>query len=482
MDNILTYKNEKLWFYLITGITTVFALLGFLLEDPMFLLVPGVVILGSIALTDIRYIFYLLLFTLPISFEFIFLNGFALALPTEPLMAALLLLYFFYVAVFLKQYDFAFIKHPITQLALVHLFWIGLAALYASLPFVAFKFFLAKCWYIIPFVLVSGIFIKDQKDFKPVFWIIFIPLLLVVLQTLIRHAAIDFSFALVNRTMTPFFRNHVDYAVMIVVFLPFVIAARFWYKSGSFARLLCDFGILIFILGIVYSYTRAAMGSLVIIPAAYIIFRFNLARFAIAGGLVVAFVAIIFLSRENAYLAFAPNYEKTIYHENWKRHLRATLNFRDVSSMERVYRWIAAFRMSTDHPVIGFGPNNFYHHYKEYTVSNFETYVSDNPEQSTVHNYYLLTIVEQGYVGLIILLSLIIAALITCQRLVHSSLPPPDKQLAMAAGVAFLILLANIFLADLIELDKTGSIFFMCFAIFVNLDLKRKRLSETSAS
>ena len=62
--------------------------------------------------------------------------------------------------------------------------------------------------------------------------------------------------------------------------------------------------------------------------------------------------------------------------------------------MERVYRWVAATRMFKDHPWMGFGPGNFYPYYMHYTLSDFETYVSDNPERSTAHNYPLLLLAE----------------------------------------------------------------------------------------
>lgn len=61
-------------------------------------------------------------------------------------------------------------------------------------------------------------------------------------------------------------------------------------------------------------------------------------------------------------------------------HIMATTYGTDISSAERYYRWIAAIRMSEDHPYFKVGPNNFYDFYKPYTIT-FKTWVSRNPER-----------------------------------------------------------------------------------------------------
>src|SRR5204863_8437894 len=104
----------------------------------------------------------------------------------------------------------------------------------------------------------------------------------------------------------------------------------------------------------------------------------------------------------NNYLDYAPEFKETIIHDEFGQHLSSTFEGKDVSSMERIYRWVAATRMFKDHPWMGFGPGNFNPYYKSYTVSSFETYVSDNPEHSTAHNYPLLLLAEQGTIGLAI--------------------------------------------------------------------------------
>lgn len=449
---------------------------GFWFNQVLLLLLPVAILVTAIALINFKVLFYLLVLSIPLSIAYFFPGGIALNLPTEPLLAGFLLLMPFYFLLNRDKRSVAVLRHPISQLLLLLVFWTVISFLFSTEKTISIKFLIAKAWFVAGFFLVAVLSMKDTKDFKIFFWCFFSTMLLVTVYILVRHASFNFSFALVNRTMSPFFSNHVDSAVTQVAFLPFCLFGRFLYKQGSVARLIIDGGIVLLVAGIYYSYTRAAIGSLAIIAVAYLIFRFKLMHYAIGFAAIVATAFIINMASNNAYLNYAPDYDKTIYNDSWKKHLRATVNFEDASAMERVYRWIAAFRMTLDKPVVGFGPGTFYENYKEYTVSSFQTFVSDNPEKSTVHNYYLLTLVEQGVVGLLILLSLIIVCLLKVQRLYHAKIPEPHRWIILASGVSLIVLLANNFLADLVEIDKTGSLLFLNMAFIVVFDLKNRAI------
>ena len=159
----------------------------------------------------------------------------------------------------------------------------------------------------------------------------------------------------------------------------------------------------------------------------YVVLRLRLTRVVLVGvGLSVAGAATYFVSGDN-FMRFAPDYEKTIWHGgNLQAHLESTYKLEDVSGMERVYRWVAAARMVADKPLVGSGPATFYPEYKRYTVSSFRTYVSQNFEQSTTHNYFLLTLAEQGIPGFLLLCALAATALLTAERLYHASAGRPE--------------------------------------------------------
>ena len=136
--------------------------------------------------------------------------------------------------------------------------------------------------------------------------------------------------------------------------------------------------------------------------------------------------------------------------------------------MERVYRWVAAVHMIADKPLVGSGPATFYPEYKRYTVTSFRTYVSPNYEHSTAHNYFLLLLAEQGIPGFVLFCALIATALLTAERLYHASAHQPEvHRVVLAVSLSLVIILCHLFLNELVEVDKIGSVFFVTLAMLI---------------
>ena len=152
-------------------------------------------------------------------------------------------------------------------------------------------------------------------------------------------------------------------------------------KKHSVERLLMNMMFALFLLGIGLAFTRAAYISLFCWPILYFVVKYKLTKYLIPLSLVIVCTASIYISQNNRYVSLAPDYSTTIYHGNFKDLLTATLKGKDISSMERVHRWVAGGHMIFENPIVGFGNNTFYHTYQPYTRAIFETYVSDNPEK-----------------------------------------------------------------------------------------------------
>jgi len=179
------------------------------------------------------------------------------------------------------------------------------------------------------------------------------------------------------------------------------------------------------------------------------------------------------LVQKNKYLDFAPEYKKTITHLNFDNLIEATYKLEDISTMERVYRWVAGLQMVKDRPLLGFGPGCFYPFYKDYTLASFRTYVSDNPDKSGIHNYYFMCLVEQGVFGLLIVLVLFVFTILYGEYLYHRLSNKKDKSLVMSCTLAIIILAALLLMNDLIETDKLGSFYFLCLSILVIFGVRR---------
>ncbi len=461
----------------ILGITAMFA--GILLYEPLFYLVPVAFLFAYQLILNYKYIFYLLLIATPASIEYYAPSGFSTTLPTEPIMVVFMLTFLFFI--FLKQevFDGKFISHPLTIILLIHFVWIIVTTIFAADIVISLKYLLAKTWFIVTFYFISALVIKNLDDFKTVFWCLFAPTLLLVIYTLINHMHYQFRFSEVNKTMVPFFRNHVNYAVFVALILPYLFVAATWYKKYTWQKMVINLGKMIFLLGIYFSYTRSSWLSIGGAIAAFFLVRYNKLMPAVTITVMGVIFFAIYMLHNNNYLSYAPDYKKTIYHTDFTEHMESTMTLEDVSSAERIYRWVAAIHMIKEKPYIGFGPGQFYFNYKEYTINKFETYISGNPERSTVHNYYLQITTEQGFPGIFIWTILLVFIMYMGQKLYNRFTDKRYKYLVMGITLSVVTIIVNISLSDLIEADKIGTLFFMNMAILVNLDLYRKRNPES---
>jgi len=449
-----------------------------LTERYIFFLLPFIAITGWYAWQQPGLFFWLLLASLPFSTEYAVTGTLSTDFPDEGLM---LLVAFLAVAQFVYRPSLLsrkIIVHPLLFILALHLAWIACAALFSTGKLVSIKMLTAKSWYIGAFVLAPLLVLRDKKDFIRTAMVLLFSFTAVTLIYLVRHAGYGFRFESVNTALQPFFRNHVNYSAMLVGLLP--VAWGFYKLSATPKQkkaMLVLLGILL--AALVFSYARGAWLAAVIGAIAWWLLRKKLLLYAWIAAIILVIGTMAWLQTDSRYLRYAHDYRTTIFHENFGEHITATYQLKDMSTAERFYRWIAGLRMIEDHLWTGTGPATFYGQYKPYAVPAFKTWVSHNPEHSTVHNYYLLTLIEQGIPGLLVFLLLCTAVLLYAQRLYHRVTDPVYKMTAITAGVSFAALLTVNFLNDLVETDKAGSLFFLCIAVLVAIDSLDRRIQQT---
>lgn len=437
--------------------------------------IPVAALVLWLAVVDFRKIFFLMLACIPLSIEMELPGGLGTDLPSEPLMWLLTLVSTGWFLRNWRTVDARFLRHPVSLALLAHLVWTTVAVLVSTDFLVSFKFLLAKGWYVLVFYLLAAHLLQEARDFKKFLWWFFIPLLFTVLTVLARHAPHGFSFREVNYVMGPFYRNHVMYACLLAIFLPFVWYGTYWYRRYSGLWWLLVFGVVVLLFGINFAYTRAAYVALLAAVGIYWLIRRKLIKISmLAFTLVFTALVVTVTSRDN-WLAFAPDYERAVSHTRFDNLLEATTKLEDISIMERVYRWVAAAYMIRDRPYTGFGPGNFYFNYRNYTVSSFKTYVSDNPERSGIHNYYLMVTVEQGVPGLVFFLIFCLVTIFKGQQIYHNTPNTGRRRVLVAALLSFMLIAMLMLMNDFVETDKIGSLFFICAAIIVNTDLQRNK-------
>jgi O-antigen ligase len=465
-------RTELGLFYGFAAITMASTVAAFQLDKTFLLALPALLLVIFFTLLNYKLFYFILMAMLPCSIEYYFPNGLATDLPTEPLMAGLMMVTFTLLLFRKSSLPRGFLSNPLIVVLLLHLFWILICAINSDMPVFSFKVFLAKLWYFAPFTLLTGIVMRKDADFKKFFWVIFIPLTVLVTITMLRHGLLyHFSFQDINKCVTPYFRNHVNYAAMMSIFFPFILWSASWYRKNTFMHKMLLFFILFYVAAIYFSFTRTAMLAIIGMIPCYFMIKWRMTKVAVVGFMIVATLGLNWLFHNNHYLRFAPTFEETVYHDEFSSHLTSTFEGKDASSMERVYRWVAASRMIHDRPWMGVGSGNFNNYYQSYTVTSFQTYLSDNEERSTVHNYYLLMLTEQGWPGLIIFLFLTLFVFIYGEYIYYRMQTPENKRAVMILLLVMFSIIINLILSDMLESDKVGPFFFMDFAMLALFDL-----------
>ena len=207
-----------------------------------------------------------------------------------------------------------------------------------------------------------------------------------------------------------------------------------------------------------------------------LVLRLKLTRFL----LVVTILGVGFLSwymvQDDRYVSYAPHYERTIMQDDFGSKINATTSGEDISAMERVHRWVAGRHMIEAYPMTGVGPANFYETYRPYSVFSFETYVSDNPERSGIHAYFLMLAVEQGVIGLMLLVGLLIIAFVHIEQGYHAHKDSGIRQLYMMIGTTLAGIVMMNTINDLIEVIKVGGIFYFLLSLLL---IQRSRSKES---
>jgi len=322
--------------------------------------------------------------------------------------------------------------------------------------------------------------VRNRKDFIRAWWLILVPLVITMIIIVIRHKMLGFGFMRINKAIGILYYNRVDYSAFMAMFFPLLIVA--WplvRKTKIWQRVALLLVILFFLPCIYLTFARGAMLGVVFALAIGLAIRLRLAHWAMPAFYGLIALLMVYMVRHNKYIDYRPNYEQTYTHFTFTDHMIATFRGEDMSSMERLYRWIAGVRMSNDNPITGVGPNAFYYYYKPYAVSSFRTYVSRNDEHSTTHNYFLFMLVEQGYPAMILYAILVALFFIQAQRIYHRF--PKSEKLYRAATLGIAMMFAACFIAnffsEMIETHKIGAMFYLALAFMVILGRKSREMA-----
>lgn len=435
------------------------------------LFVPLLLILVNVFLSNPKDLFFLTFLLIPFSIETELPGGIGFDAPTEALLWLLTGYGIFYYTKNPKKHMLS----GVGGLFVLQLCWFMVTALFAFYPVLALKFVLAKSWYIIPFYLLPAYVIKKQTRFNTLLKGFLISVLLAGLYTFVHHGMSGWTFDSRTNTGAPIFRNHVNYACLLLLALP----ACYYLYTEEKKKWFILLGIMLLVF-LYFTYARIAYVAVLFSGIGLLLLKRGLFRSALFTTILFICIALVFISSKDRWLMLAPDYERTISHKQFDRLVEATYRLEDISAMERVHRWVAGMNMVKERPWTGVGPMNFYSTYQPYTINSFQTYVSDNPEKSGIHNYFLMTAAEQGLPGLFLLLVIIIYLVIRATK-DYSKVQSSRKHILELAILWMVILLVINMMNDMLEVIKVGPFFFLAAYLIQDIDHGIKEWKEDTA-
>ena len=389
-------------------------------------------------------------------------------LPTEPIIFGVMLLFFFRL-LYDGGYDMRILRHPLSIAILFYLFWIFFTSFSSEMPFVSFKVFLSRLWFIsVCYFLMAQLF-RKEKNIRYFFWLFMLPLCLVVIYTLIIHGQHGFTKDTSVWVMFPFFKEHTSYGAVLAMYVPVAFAFAFLIRQSLNLRLLATLVFAILFIGVIMSYTRAAWLSLVLAVGLMFLILIRIKKLGVLALLLIGF-ALVWYSWGDIMQRFEKNDQ--VSSDNLTEHVESISNVStDASNMERVNRWKSALRMFEERPWLGHGPGTYMFLYAPYQKPHEKTIISTNAgDMGNAHSEYIGPLAESGFIGAISVLVIVFLTLITGVRVYYNVTQKELKIIALAVLMGLTTYWVHGFLNSFLEMDKAAVPVWGFTALLVYLD------------
>jgi O-antigen ligase len=437
-----------------------------------FNILPLAIIIVYWAIFDIEKVVYIMVFSTPFAVTLKNLNlteGIDLSLPTEPLMAGLMLIYLLNELMF-KITPRKILKHPITIIILIQLGWMFITTLSSESFVVSIKYLVARMWFVFSCYFITTQLLKNRKTVVPFILAYAIPLAIVCIITIYQHAAFNFDDKIADWIVSPFYNDHTAYGAVLAMYIPVMLALIIQTNYRKWVRIVAISLLVVFCFAIILSFARAGWLSLI---AATGIFTTLLLKIKFRNLLIttVTLTILFFSFQEEIFIALGRN--NTDSEGNFSDNIASMTNIStDASNLERINRWSCALRMFKDKPFLGWGPGTYQFFYAPYQKSSERTIISTNfGDNGNAHSEYLGPLSEQGFIGLGIVLTLLFSTLFLGYRLCYSV---KDKNLKIITYGVFLGLFTYFvhgFLNNFLDTDKASVPFWGFLAILVCIDV-----------
>ena len=416
----------------------------------------------------------------PFAIDMALMPKMELSMPVEPMMILFTLLFFFRVLAS-RSYDLRLLRHPVSIALLASLAWMLITSCTSTLPLVSFKYLLARLWFVVPFFFAAAQIFRDRRRIRQFFWCYAIGLIAVVCIATAKTVGNFSDLQTLHRVMCPFYNDHTAYGCVIALFLPAAFYFIFSRGSRGWARLLF-FGIFaLLVVGLFFSYCRAAWLSVLGAIGVYVLIRMGMK----VKWMVLLFglgVGVFFVYQSDVLYKLGKNHQDSSY--DLAGQIKSISNIStDASNLERLNRWASAIRMWKEKPLMGCGPGTYQFLYASYQRSYQLSTISTNAGNlGNAHSEYIGPLTEQGVPGVLLVVCVFMSTFATGVRVYRTA---KDKQVANMA-LAFTLSLLTYYIHgvfnNFLDTDKLSVPFWGFTAVIVALDVySEKKAAETTA-
>lgn len=435
--------------------------------------IPFALVLIYMAFFSFEKLMWIIVFFTPLSLnlEELDVGGVGMYLPTEPLMFGVMIL-FFLKLIYNSKINFKVLYHPVTITIFINLIWILITSILSSMPIVSFKFLLARLWFVVCFYFIGIQLFKNYKNYKVYFLAYIIPLTGVIIYSVLRLASYNFEEQPSHWVMEPFFKDHTSYGAILAVYIPVLflfISKRLSFLNRSFGGLL----LVIFSVGMVLSYTRAAWVSLALALILYLIYIYRI-RFKVLFIIGSVGVIMLLISWNTIMMSLSKNNQDSS--GDFTEHVESISNVSsDASNLERLNRWNSAWRMFLDRPVFGWGPGTYVFQYAPFQMSSDKTIISTNTgSNGNAHSEYIGPLAESGLIGMLSFLAIVIAVFYKGSILYHRLPKGEIKNVVLVTLLGLFTYVIHGLLNNYLDTDKASVPFWGFIALIVAIDIYYK--------
>ncbi|MCQ2260194.1 MAG: O-antigen ligase family protein [Bacteroidales bacterium] len=402
-----------------------------------------------------------------------------LSMPVEPMMILFTLMFFFRVLAS-RSYDTRLLRHPVTLALLASLAWMLITSCTSSIPLVSFKYLLARIWFVVPFFFAAAQIFRDKSRIRQFFWCYAIGLIAVVAIATAKTMGNFSDLQTLHRVMKPFYNDHTAYGCCIALFLPAAFYFIFSRNSKGWARLLFLGIFALLVVGLFFSYCRAAWLSVLGAIGVYVLIRMGM-KVKWMALLFALGVGLFFTYQSDVIYKLGKNHQDSSY--DLQGQIKSISNIStDASNLERLNRWASAFRMWKEDPILGCGPGTYQFLYASYQRSYQLSTISTNAGNlGNAHSEYIGPLTEQGVPGVALVVCIFMTTFATGVRVYRTAKDRVTANMALAFTLSLLTYYIHGFFNNFLDTDKLSVPFWAFTAVIVALDVySEKNSPETS--